>query len=167
MSIITSRQSIRTFLDKSVEQDQIMQIVEAGMAAPSSKNKRPWQFLVIKNTELLQEILAFHPNWKMVKGAQKAIIVCGDKSKDDREQQLTMTCSAVAQNILLKSTELGLGSVWLGCFPDAARCNFLIEKLELPSYIVPMALIPIGYAAETSEKNRVIDLQKIHIDRWQ
>lgn len=42
MSIINNRQSIRKYIEKEVEHEKIMEIIEAGMLAPSSKNKKPW-----------------------------------------------------------------------------------------------------------------------------
>ncbi|EEH98303.1 nitroreductase family protein [Clostridium tertium] len=47
MSIINKRQSIRRFNEKEVEVEKINKIIEAGMLALSSKNKRPWRFVIL------------------------------------------------------------------------------------------------------------------------
>lgn len=46
MSIINERQSIRSFNQKEVEQEKIIQIIESAILAPSSKDKQPWQLII-------------------------------------------------------------------------------------------------------------------------
>ena len=52
MSIINNRQSIRRFNEKEVEVEKINKIIEAGMLAPSSKNKQPWRFVILDLTKV-------------------------------------------------------------------------------------------------------------------
>ncbi|GAA0107168.1 MULTISPECIES: nitroreductase family protein [Clostridium] len=52
MSIINKRQSIRRFNEKEVEVEKINKIIEAGMLAPSSKNKQPWRFVILDLTKV-------------------------------------------------------------------------------------------------------------------
>ena len=49
MDPIFKRMSIRRFTDETVDDEAIRQIIRAGMAAPSSKNQRPWEFYVIRD----------------------------------------------------------------------------------------------------------------------
>lgn len=52
MSIINKRQSIRRFNEKEVEVEKINKRIEAGMLAPSSKNKQPWRFVILDFTKV-------------------------------------------------------------------------------------------------------------------
>lgn len=52
MSIINKRQSIRRFNEKEVEVEKINKIIEAGMLAPSSKNKQPCRFVILDLTKV-------------------------------------------------------------------------------------------------------------------
>lgn len=52
MSIINKRQSIRRFNEKEVEVEKINKMIEAGMLAPSSKNKQPWRFVILDLTKV-------------------------------------------------------------------------------------------------------------------
>ena len=52
MGIINKRQSIRRFNEKEVEVEKINKIIEAGMLAPSSKNKQPWRFVILDLTKV-------------------------------------------------------------------------------------------------------------------
>lgn len=167
MSIINNRYSTRKFRNKEVEGEKINSILEAAMTAPSSKNKRPWEFIVVDNKELLKELSSKHKNWGILKNADKAILVCGNLINDNRENHVVMTCSASTQNILLKSIELDLGSVWLGCFPDQERINIVRLIFNLPQYIFPVSLIALGYEESKENKTRNIDKNKIHYNGWE
>lgn len=100
------------------------------MLASSSKNKQPWQFIVLDDKGLIKDFSEAHPNWKILKNSNKVIIVCGDLSIDEREKHVLMPCSASTQNILLRCVELDLGAVWLGLYPDNVRLNYTIDKLN-------------------------------------
>ncbi len=45
--IVKTRRSIRKYKDTPVPKELIEQVLKAGMAAPSSKNRQPWKFLVV------------------------------------------------------------------------------------------------------------------------
>lgn len=94
MSIINNRQSVRVFNQKEVEQEKIMQIIEFAMLAQSSKNKQPWQFIVLDNKQVIDGFSKAHINWKILDNANKIIIVCGDLNQDEREKHVLMACSA-------------------------------------------------------------------------
>lgn len=54
---IFSRRSIRKFSDKPVSKELIEQIILAGIAAPSAKNRQPWRYIVFGG-EAKNELLA-------------------------------------------------------------------------------------------------------------
>lgn len=62
------------------------------------------------------------------------IIVCGDLESDESVSHVLMACLAATENILLKSTELEIGSVCLGAYPDEVRLEVLKEEFNLPSF---------------------------------
>lgn len=166
MSIIYKRQSIRNFNNKEVEVEKITSILESAMLAPSSKNKQPWQFIVLDNKELINDFSEAHPNWKILKNANKVIIVCGDLNIDEREKHVLMACSASTQNILLKCVELGLGAVWLGLYPDNVRLNYTIDKLNICENIVPISLVAIGYYDDEKQRIPKFNNEKVHFNKW-
>ena len=51
MNAIFNRTSVRQFEDREVEQEKIEKILQAGFAAPSALNERPWEFFVVTNKE--------------------------------------------------------------------------------------------------------------------
>ena len=54
---LLKRRSVRKFLDKKVEKEIVQELMEAAMAGPSAKNKRPWRFYVVTDPEVLEQFL--------------------------------------------------------------------------------------------------------------
>lgn len=145
---ILERTSVRSYLDKSVEEEKIEKLLRAGMAAPTAKNKQPWHFVVVTDKSLLQKLSKVNPYAEMVAKAPLAIVVCGDMTKalDGNARELwVQDCSAASENILLVATGLGLGAVWTGTYPSEERYAAVSEVLGLPEFLIPLNTIAIGY----------------------
>ena len=166
LDIILTRRSIRQYTNEQIPQEIIDQLLQAAMSAPSARNTQSWQFIVIKDLELLNKIPNFHPYSEMLKTAALAICVCGDYRLEKDVNYLNQNCSAASENILLAAHALGLGAVWLGVFPREKRVNGMIELLNLPDYVVPISLVSLGYPAEHKQKSDRFDRNKIHINQW-
>ena len=166
MDNIMTRRSIRKFSDKPVSDEQIESILRAAMASPSAGNMQPWQFIVIKDREILDKVPEIHQYAKMALESPIAILVCCDTSKKVREGFWIQDCSAASQNILLAAHALGLGAVWCGIYPNEERTKDFQKLLEMPDYVYPVNIIPIGYPAEQKEPSNRFDEERIHHDRW-
>ena len=166
MDNILSRRSIRKFLDKPVSDEQITAILRAAMSAPSAANLQPWEFIVVKDKELLSQVPEIHPYAKMAAEAPVSILVCCDTSKKVREGFWIQDLSAASQNILLAANSLGLGSVWCGIYPNEERTKAFQDLFEMPSDVYPLNIIPIGYAAEKKDPADRFEEERIHIDYW-
>ncbi len=166
MNAIFQRRSIRKYTSQQVAEERIEQLLRAGMAAPSAGNEQPWEFVVIRDRAVLNEIPKFHAFSKMLPEAGCAIVVCGDLNRDQFNGFWVQDCSAAAQNILLMAQELGLGAVWLGVYPDQSRVQPLAKLLRLPQNIVPLCILSVGYPAENRGEIDRFDPDRIHKDRW-
>ncbi|MDR0751960.1 MAG: nitroreductase family protein [Christensenellaceae bacterium] len=149
--LFKKRRSIRKYdPSKIVSDDLIKQLLEAGMCAPSACNTRPWEFIVIKNDELIHKITEIHPYTQMIKTSQCAIIVVGLPNNQVNLPGANMwpqDCAAATENILLQATEFNLGSCWCGIYPTDRVAKFQ-SLLDLPSHKIPFNVIAIGYTAE-------------------
>lgn len=163
---IFDRRSIRKFTDQSVEKEKLDHLVEAAMLAPSAGNQQPWQFVVVNERMVLDELIESGPYTSALKTAQAAIIVCCDMERVTREGFWVQDCSLASQNILLEAVNLGLGSVWIGCYPREDRMANVSRALNLPVYAIPLNIIAIGYPAETKERPDRFDPARIHYNRW-
>jgi nitroreductase len=167
MKEIFERRSIRKYTEQEVSAESVKELLKAAMAAPSAGNQQTWDFIVVRNRMLLNEIPKFHPNAQMLVDAPAAIIVCG---VPEREKKYTgywvQDCAAAVENILIEAQFLGLGAVWLGIYPNEDRIERLRELFGIPESIVPFAVISIGYPAGIKEASQRYDEGKIHFDKW-
>jgi nitroreductase len=163
---IQTRRSIRKFKSDPISQELIDQILAAGMMAPSAGNQQPWQFIVIRNREILDTIPSFHPHADMVRMAPLAILVCGDLRIARYKGYWIQDCSAAIENILLAIHGLGLGGVWTGVYPEQARVEGFQKLLDLPETVIPIALIPVGYPDQTTDSVNRFNRTRIHFDGW-
>ncbi len=166
MDAILTRRSIRKFTEQEVTEEQLTSILKAAMAAPSAGNAQPWQFIVIRDKITMEAVTGFHPYAKMLPEASVAVVVCGDLSLEKFEGFWVQDCSAAIQNILLQVTALGLGAVWLGVHPIQERVVGARELFGIPTNVIPLAIIPIGYPNESKESVDRYQADRIHDERW-
>lgn len=160
---ILARKSVRNYLDKAVEEEKITTLLRAGMAAPSGKDQRPWEFIVVKDRMALDSMAEALPYAKMLKNAQQAIVVCGDSTKSS---YWYLDCSAATQNILLAAEALGLGAVWTAAYPYQDRIDIVKKYTAMPDHIIPLCVIPVGYPAKEQMPKDKFDPSKIHTDKF-
>ena len=166
MDVIRSRRSIRKYTDQQVSEQDINELLKAGMAAPSANNCQPWHFVVINDHQVMDRIPEFHPYSKMLKYASVAIPVCIDKNLENADGYGIQDCSAATQNILLAAHAKGLGAVWLGIYPRKVRIEGVKKLLGIPGGIMPLSLISIGYPAEEKPPENRFDEARIHYNKW-
>lgn len=147
---IMTRTSIRSWQDRTVEDEKIEMLLRAGMAAPTAVNRQPWHFVVLDKRESI-DLLASGRGGGMFRKAPLAIVVCGDMNKaldGIARDYWVQDASAATENILLAANALGLGAVWTGVYPIAERVEGVSAALDLPANRVPLCVILIGYPAE-------------------
>ena len=161
---ILQRKSVRSYRsDMPVEKEKVENLLQAGMAAPSGKDKRPWEFIVVDERELLDSLAAHLPYAKMLTSAPMAIVVCGDETKSD---YWYLDCSAVAENILLAAEAQGLGAVWTATYPYRERMEVVSRFLHTPSQVKSLCVIPVGYPMGGQEPKDKWDESRIHYNKW-
>lgn len=166
MKGLLERRSIRKYTNQIIPDDKIKEILESAMHAPSAANGQPWEFVVIKDKNILNEITKFHPYSNPLKQADCAIVVCGNLSKEIFKGLWTQDCSAATENILLAAHGLGIGSLWLGLYPEMSRVESLKKLINAPENIVPFSIVSLGYPAEEKSIESRYDEDKVHYDTW-
>jgi len=166
LEAILTRRSIRKYLDRPVPDEMVHTLLRAAMYAPSARNTRSWHFVVITERQLLDAVPTFHPYARMITQAPLAILVCGDEHLEPRTAYWVENCSAATQNMLLAAHALGLGSVWLGIYPNEDRVSGVRRLVPMPEHILPMALVVVGYPAETPGTPERYDPSRVHYNAW-
>ena len=164
---LRTRRSIRKYTAEPVAPEDVRVMLEAAMLAPSASNRQPWHFVVVDDRATLDRIAAEHPYAKMAADAPLAIVVCGDLDAEKTKGFWVQDCSAATENLLLAAHAQGLGAVWTGIYPNAARADAVRSILGLPSYIVPLNVIPVGYPASENTPKDKWKPENIHTNGWQ
>ena len=167
---IAARTSVRKFdPSKPVSDADIEKILRTGMCAPSAMDRRPWEFIVVRDRAKLAALGSRLPYSRCGNGAQAAIVVCGnlDNGLPGRGKEYWIhDCSAATMNILLAAKGLGLGAVWTGVYPGEDRVAVVREVLSIPEGYVPLNIIPLGYPAENPPPKDKWNPAKVHNDKW-
>lgn len=166
---ILTRTSVRAYTGEDVEGEKLDTLLRAAMAAPTAGNKQPWRFVVIDDKATLTEISENFHTMTMAKNASVAIVMCGDTTstfKGEAQAYWVQDVSAASENLLLAAHAMDLGAVWCGIYPQMQRVEKFSEILGLPSNIIPMACICVGYpAGETVPKDKWKP-EYIHYNTW-
>jgi nitroreductase len=152
--LIQKRYSVRSYRPDPVEGEKLQRVLEAARLAPTACNKQPIQFVVMSTQGKHEELKrVYKADWF----ADAPLIICGCAKPDDAwvrwdgKNYGDVDITIAMDHLILAATDQGLGTCWIGAFnPDAAR-----EVFGLSSGEVPVALTPLGYAAdEPREKTR-------------
>ena len=140
-------------------------ILKAGMNAPSAHNLKPYDLIVIKNKETLNKLAEAGQYSKMLYEANAAIAVCS--RADNKETPYWQAdCGAVTENILLEATHLGIGTCWIGEYPDLEKTAREKEILEIPDNYQLFCLISMGYPAAEKKINDHYYEGKVHYEKF-
>lgn len=167
---IHSRKSVRHFTDEKISSDQLITLAKAAMAAPTARNTQPWQIIAIDDRVILDSLSKALPYAKMLEQAPAAMIVCGDMTKameGEGRQFWIQDCSAATENLLLAAEGMGLGAVWTAVYPDSERIKGVCTTLGLPSYIIPLNVIPVGYPTGEDMPKIKWNEESFHYNSWE
>ncbi|MBR7033126.1 MAG: nitroreductase [Clostridia bacterium] len=114
MEIIKERRSIRSFSDEEISDTVIRMILEAGIYAPSGKNRRPWRFAVIKNKSILREISMLTVVSRFIRNAGALILVYVKSDGKYPLEKDILSIGGCVQNILLSATGIGISTCVIG-----------------------------------------------------
>ena len=160
---IKNRRSIRKFNpNKLVTKEQLKQLLEAAMLAPSARNSRPWEFIAITKREVLDKIPKIHPYAKMCETATAAIVVVAIPQTDEVPAgYFPQDCAAATQNILLEAVSLGLGACWCGVYPREERMAAFRKLFNISKPKIPFNVIAIGTPSEAPERRGFFEEAKV------
>lgn len=162
---ILQRRSVRKYSEKEIPRQFLDDLLRAAMYAPSAMNNQAWQFIVIDSREKLDEIFQVIPQ-EMLKSTKAAILICGDLNFEKNIDYIQQNCSAATQNLMLAAHGLGLGSCWIGVYPVKETISGIQKIFNLPSYVLPISLVSLGYPAESPVAEDRYKNEKVHFNKW-
>lgn len=167
---IKSRVSVRQYSDREISDQDVQTILEAGMSGPTCVNSRAWSFIVVRDPEMLNKMADANGRpAQPLRSAKLAILVCGDLERafSGAPDYWVVDGSIAAQNMILAAHALGIGSVWLGTWPQMDRVEKQATLFSLPKTQIPHSIIAFGYPAEPSAKEKLIfEPDRVHYEKW-
>lgn len=149
LECIKTRRSVRKYSGGEIPADDLALILDCGMQAPSARNIRPWEFVVVTEKPLLENLANICDYGAFLKDAGAAILVVSEDTKYYLEDG-----SAATQNILLAAHALGYGSCWIA----GDKKDYAGEVLALVDAPRSHRLVSIVSIGKTSEKGGRLEL---------
>ena len=154
METILGRRSVRRFQEKDIPDELLHKIIEAARWAPSWANAQPWEFVVVKDRSIKEEIQktvsSRNPSSLAIVNAPVLLVVCGQLKKSGfyNDQYPTKfgdwfmyDLGLATENLCLAAHDSGLGTVIVGLF-DHDKVGMAVK---LPDNHEVLVLIPVGY----------------------
>lgn len=162
---IRGRRSIRSFMDRPVEDEKLSAVLEAGRLAPSARNLQDWRFVVVRDPATRKRLAEAARNQEFVGQAPVVIAACGTSD-------MVMTCGQPAcvldvtiavDHMTLAAVAEGLGTCWIGAFYE----DKVKEVLGIPEQIRVVALLLLGYPAQAARSTPRKKMDEIlAYERW-
>ena len=156
IDLIVSRRSIRKYENKEISEEVLNQVLEAGRQAPSAVNKQPIHFVVVKDQELSKKFSSMPFN-SFIKTAPVVVVGCADTKSLLTGKWAVVDTTIALQNMVLAAWAHGIGSCWIGAFNE----DKVKEALKIPDKWKVVALITLGYPAETPKPRKKKPLEEL------
>lgn len=156
LKFLLSRRSIRRFRREPIALEEVLRILDVARFAPSAGNRQPWRFIVVTDPEVKGRLSELHPWAWPLREAPLCVAVACDKELAPHSYQVD--CASATMYLMLAAHAVGLGTVWI----QALRNVEDIQKiLRLPPNLVPVALVAMGYPAESPEPKARRELREL------
>jgi nitroreductase len=146
LEAIKKRRSVREYTGDPIPRGDLEKIVDAGRMAATGFNHQPWDFIVVTQPDIINE-LKIAAQWMDKAGAVIAVVL------DPTSKYWLEDGSAAVENMLIASTALGYGSCWLEGNTIPREEEFK-KLLGVPDEKRLLTLVPVGVpvAWPTKEK---------------
>lgn len=166
MEAIQERFSVRAFKPYEIEEDKLARVLEAARLAPSASNRQEWRFIVVRSEHTRKRLAEAARGQKFVGEAPAVIVGCAVTTEHIMPCGLhcyPIDVAIAMTHITLAATEEGLGTCWIGAF-DADRVH---EILGIPSDVIVLGMLPIGYPEGQPPAKKRLGLSEIVFpERW-
>lgn len=156
IEVLKQRRAVRTFEDKPIPKNILEDIIDCGRLAPSGNNAQPWHFVVVTDKDTLKFISEKATYGKFIKDAAACVVVYCDK---DNRHHLE-DGSAATENIMLAAKAYGISSCWVAGY-DRSYENDINERLNVPSNLRMISIIPLGYSQDNPSPRNKKSLQDV------
>lgn len=171
LDIMRSRRSVRKYSGEAIPEEKLEMILQAGLLSPSGRNRKPWEFILVKDKEMLEKLSKCRSaGAAILAGADAAIVVVGNTESTD---VWTEDCSIAMAQMHLMADSLGVGSCWiqgrLRTKEDGTTADSIVkELLGIPEVYALEAILCLGMPESHAEAYELDSLptEKIHKEKF-
>lgn len=171
IDLLKQRRSYRQYTKEPISQEDLNQILEAGLLAPSGRNIKPEELILVTDPDILKALSKARVGAsKMLEGAAACIVVLGD---EDQTDVWIEDCSNVILTMHYMASSLGLGSCWIQGRNRTAPDHTTTEKyvrniLHFPSNMHLEAILSLGHINNPLPPKEISQdlLKKVHRNKY-
>lgn len=151
MENLLTRRSCRSFTEKPIPREQLEEILQAAIHAPSGMGLQTWQFTAITSPAKIQELADLigaelgREGYDMY--SPQALII----TSNERGSRFSKEDNACAlENIFLAAHSYGIGSVWINQMQgisDTPAIRAKLDEFSVPSGHIVFGMAALGYPA--------------------
>ena len=167
--LLKKRCCIRRYSTKKVPFSKLIDVCEAARFTPMAGNIHTIKLIIVSNEKKKQELSEAALNQEFIAKAPYVIVVCSDLTQLERsygtraEIYGRQQAGAAIENMLLKATDLGLASCWVGAFDE----DVVKRILQIPNSVKIEALLPIANPfGKTTAKNKPPLKFMVYFEKW-
>ena len=162
MKTIETRRSIRKYSDKEISNEMLNRLLTMAARTQTMGNLQLYSVVVTRDKDMKEKLAPAHFNQPMVKGAPVVLTICADfrrttvwaenRMATPGYDNLLSFINAASDALLYTQTlcnlaeEEGLGCCYLGT--TVYMPQMIIDVLQLPSLVMPVATITMGWPDE-------------------
>jgi len=153
---LLTRRSTRAFLQRQIPDNELNEILQAAIYAPSGMGRQTWKFTVLCNQEKIQQLAELIGRKLGRKGYdmyRPQVLIIPSNQKENPHGMEDNACAL--ENIFLAAHSFGIGSVWINqlrTLCDDPEVRALLDEFEIPSGHVVYGMAALGYPADAPKK---------------
>jgi len=169
LDVIRKRCSVRSYTDEAVSEQDLQQVLEAALSAPSANNVRPWHIVVVTDAEKRRRLSQVHQWARFCADSPVVLAFCADAT--GQSHWWIEDTSAAVENALIQAAALELGTCWVGIRGGSPghgpeRENRVREILGIPEQVRVLALVSLGHPAGETRSKPAGPMDAIHRETW-
>ncbi len=158
METLQDHVSIREFIDKPIEDELLMKLIDTARRSPTSSNMQAYSFVVVRDKQRLKRIAALAGNQKWIETASAFIAICADTYRLQKATEIhgktlarnfenflvaSVDAALVGMSLSLAAESIGLGTTMVGGIRN--KPIEVARFLELPEGVYVVFGLGIGW----------------------
>lgn len=165
---IRARRNVRSYTSEPIPDDVVDRILEAGWRSPSARNNQHWDFVIVNDSAVLQDLSTVWVGASHIASAQAAVALVLPEAPDERTRLMDQyDLGQATMAMAVAATEFGVGTGH-SAVGDQDRARAI---LGVPDDHTVAYLLGLGYPADRPltpirKPNRRPFTEVVHRGRW-